>query len=281
MVRHIISYSFFYTPAADPKRRWEIERTYLLGLLKNYQRARKLLPGFVTRVYYDCSVGPRAAAALQAVAAIQSDFEAVLEHIPELEALGAATGHANLAGTLLRFLALEEEGTCVVIRDCDRLLSNTDASFLLGWTRDRKRAGLFRYFSHEYGWPLMGGLFACCRPVPVRALLRDAFGAVRTEERHSAAEYFVDQKFLRDFVWPRFAEQDVWTVPISLSRSEARSLAQTIHLHRLALTHSPKGHPLHRWEQWAAELAKRHAWRLKKKKREREGERNRLLLSDL
>ncbi len=251
-MKEIVAFSLFYPGDCykDGQKRRNHERRYLLGLLKNYRRVVRLLPGFVARVYLDDSVPTDVADVLHTVAANRPDFEVVEASIPELR-LAGRRGHVGFGGTLLRFLALEERGACVAIRDCDRLVSQKDAAFLLDWVGQQNRPSLMRYFSSGYEWPLVGGSFACCRSIPIRGLLRSTFQHMGPDSLEKSCEYFVDQAFMRDAVWPLFGEGDTRTTRFRVPGERGREPG-VLSIQNLQPMHAPKGNALALWVAAAA-----------------------------
>lgn len=161
---------------------WGDNPKYTVGAIRNAELAPTVYPGWTARFYCGTSVSR--------------------DIIDQLRLLAAEVVEMNVSGDwtgmFWRFQAISDpEVEIMISRDTDSRLTLREAAAVESWLRSDKNFHIMR--DHPWhGTEILGGMWGARKPI-----LKDM--NVLIDSYYKQSFWQVDQKFLREIIWPRVA----------------------------------------------------------------------------
>lgn len=159
---------------------WGDDPKYTVGAIRNAELVTNVYPGWIARFYCGTSVPANI--------------------INQLRLLGAEVVEMNTpgdwTGMFWRFQAIADPDVEVMIsRDTDSRLTLREAAAVEEWLKSNKNFHIMR--DHPWhGTEILGGMWGARKPI-----LQDMVDLIDAYVKQSFWQ--VDQKFLREIIWPR------------------------------------------------------------------------------
>lgn len=162
---------------------WGDNPKYTVGAIRNVQLAKKYFPEWICHFYYDNTVPKIYAKALS-----EFDNTKLIET------------NSNVFGAFWRFRSMVE-GTIVLSRDTDSRLSLRERQIIDDWLATDTKLCTIRDHANHYEFPILAGMWGIKDGLDKQDMDDTSF--------YNHPTYLMDQFYLRDKIWPKYANQSV------------------------------------------------------------------------
>jgi hypothetical protein len=175
-MKKIISFSLW---GNDPK--------YCVGAIKNAKLSKSIYPDWICRFYLHKDV--------------PIEYLEKLYSIDKTEVI-IKNSDADWTFTTERFCAIDEEDVShVIFRDTDSRLNQREADAVNQWIKEDTAIHVMKDHPYHGSFPILAGMWGINKnKFPFN--MEESLGAY--EEKKVSAQYYYDQIFLNNYIWPNF-----------------------------------------------------------------------------
>tara|TARA_R110001592_G_scaffold330577_1_gene612804 strand:- start:9816 stop:10484 length:669 start_codon:yes stop_codon:yes gene_type:complete len=165
---------------------WGNNPKYTVGAIKNAELAKEIYPGWICRFY--CAND------------VPNPIIFQLEGMDNVEVI-IVDEVGSWKFTTQRFLAIDDpEAKIIIFRDTDSRLNSREQEAVTKWLQSNKSLHIMKDHPYHGGFPILAGMWGL-KTTEIKVSM-----ASLLEKYNNAEQYHYDQIFLKNWLWPLYAQ---------------------------------------------------------------------------